>query len=321
MALLTASLFLVCLLGLIGSAVFVLAQHPKAPLHRLYALLALSLVGWVGTLLVFTSRTSAASSLLVGRLNFAVVVVVATAAFLFVRELAGRRQGSTALLWMETLLLFLVTLLTAQVDRAETVIAGQHVTLYGPLFPLYLIHIVVLLGAAVFLAFRPMRPVSTSSPLPARRALHLVGWGMLATAGVGLVTNALLPSVYGNFHWIAAGPLSTLLFLGAVGYGVFAFHLFSIKVIIRKAVVLAGVVTLMLELYQGAVAALAHLLPVGDVGRLHLAATGVALAVNAFTQQPVRKWLEKQIDRMFSPSERPVTSSSRPSQRVASSRS
>ena len=58
-------------------------------------------------------------------------------------------------------------------------------------------------------------------------------------------------------------------------------------------------VTLMLELYQGAVAALAQVLPVGDAGHLHLAATGVALAVNAFTQQPVRKWLERLIDRPY----------------------
>jgi len=64
--------------------------------------------------------------------------------------------------------------------------------------------------------------------------------------------------------------------------------------------VLAGVVTLMLVSYQGALAALAHLLPVGNVDHLHLAATGVAQAVNAFTQQPVRRWIERQMDRAFS---------------------
>ncbi len=295
MTLLTASLFLLCLLGLTGSAAFVLFQRPRSPLHRLYALLALSLVGWVATLLLFTSRTSPVSLLWVGRLNFAVVAVAATAAFLFVQELAGRKAGGKALLWAETLLLFCATLLTGLVDRAETVQAGQHVTAYGLMFPLYLLHIVLLLGAAVFIA------LSSTSSLASRRALRLVGWGMLGTAAVGLVTNALLPSMYGNFRWIAVGPLSTLLFLGAVGYAVFAYHLFSVRVILRKAVVLAGVVTLMLELYQGAVAALARILPVGDTGHLHLAATGVALAVNAFTQQSVRKWLEKRIDGLFLP--------------------
>ena len=297
MTLLTASLFLLCLLGLVGSALFVLVQRPHSPLHRLYALLALALVGWVATLLLFTSRTSPSSLLWVGRLNFAVVLVVATAAFLFVRDLAGRKTLGAAWLWAETLLLFLATLLTGAVDRAESIHAGQHVTTYGSLFPLYLLHIILLLGAAVYIALRSI------PPQPARRALRLVGWGMLMAAGVGLVTNALLPSLFGNFRWISLGPLSTLLFLGAVGYAVFAFHLFSLKVIVRKAVVLAGVVTLMLELYQGALAALAHLLPVGDADHLHLAATGVALAVNAFTQQPVRRWIERQMDKAFLPSE------------------
>lgn len=299
MNLLTASLFLLCLLGLTGSAAFVLFQRPRSPLHRLYALLALSLVGWVATLLLFTSRTSPASLLWVGRLNFAVVAVAATSAFLFVQELAGRKPSSTVLLWAETLLLFCATLLTGLVDRAETVRAGQHVTTYGLLFPLYLLHIVVLLGAAVFIALRSI-PTLSMPILSSRRALRLVGWGMLAAAAVGLVTNALLPSMYGDFRWIVVGPLSTLLFLGAVGYAVFAFHLFSVRVIIRKAFVLAGVVTLMLELYQGAVAALARILPVGGASHLHLAATGVALAVNAFTQQSVRKGLEKLIDELFS---------------------
>ncbi len=306
MTLLTASLFLLCLLGLTGSAAFVLFQRPRSPLHRLYALLALSLVGWVATLLLFTSRTSPASLLWVGRLNFAVVAVAATSAFLFVQELAGQKPGGTTLLWLrillwaETLLLFCATLLTGLVDKAETVQAGQHVTAYGILFPLYLLHIVALLGFAVFIALRSM-PTLSMPTLSSRRALRLVGWGILAATAVGLVTNALLPSVYGNFHWIAVGPLSTLLFLGTVGYAVFAFHLFSVRVILRKAVVLAGVVTLMLELYQGAVAALARILPVGDAGHLHLAATGVALAVNAFTQQSVRRGLEKLIDGLFSP--------------------
>lgn len=309
MTLLTAALFLLCLLGLTGSALFVLSQNPHSALNRLYSLLALSLVGWVASLLVFTSHTSPATTLLIGRLNFAIVIVVALTALLFVRELSegseDRNKGSTLFfwskmaLWSESILLFGMTLLTGQVDQAEIIRAGQHVTVYGPWFPLYLLHIILLLGAAVFVALRSWPPIASLSPVPVRRALRLVGWGMLATASIGLVTNALLPSVYGDFRWIALGPLSTLLFLGAVGYAVFTYHLFSVRVVIRKAVVLAGVVTLMLELYQGAVAALAHLLPVGDIGKLHLAATGVALAVNAFTQQPVRKYLEKQIDRLF----------------------
>ena len=293
MTLLTASLYLLCLASLLGSALFVLSRNPRSRLHRLYALLALSLLGWAGSLLAFSREVSPGPLLLVGRLNFAVVVVSATAALLFVRELAGRPIRRQGWLWAETALLALVTLLTGGVDRAERVVLGQHLTSFGPLFPLYLLHVAVLLGMAVAAAFRP-----PASPL-AQKSLRLVGWGMSATALVGLATNVLLPYSLGDFRWIDAGPLATLLFLAAVGYAVFAYHLFSLRLIVRKALVLAGLVTLALELYQLSVSFLSRLLPFGDKEARGYAATAVALTVNAFTQQPVRAWLEGRVDRLF----------------------
>ena len=171
----------------------------------------------------------------------------------------------------------------------------------------------MLLGAGGFGGAAP-----TGDALPqARRSLRLVGWGMLATALVGLVTNALLPYSLGDFRLIDAGPLSTLLFLAAVGYAVFAYHLFSLRLIVRKALVLAGLVTLALELYQLSVAFLSRLIPFGDREARGYAATAVALTVNAFTQQPVRQWLERLIDRTFSrrPSHAPA-SARRPSRQA-----
>ena len=295
MTLLTASLYLLCLAFLLGSALFVLSQNPRSRLHRLYALLALSLLAWAATLLAFSRGADPARLLLVGRLNFAAVLPAATAALLFVRELAGRPVRRQAWLWAETSVLALLTVLTGGVDRAETVAAGQHLTLYGPLFPPYLLHVVLLLGLAVSAA---LRPPTTALP-QARQALRLVGFGMLAAALVGLVTNALLPFSFGDFRLIDAGPLSTLLFLACVGYAVFAYHLFSLRLIVRKALVLAGLVTLALELYQLSITFLSRLIPFGDKEARGYAATAVALTVNAFTQQPVRAWLERQVDNLF----------------------
>lgn len=296
MTLLTASLYLLCLAGLLGSALFVLSRSPRSRLHRLYALLALSLLAWAATLLAFSREAAPAPLLLVGRLNFAAVVLAAPAALLFVRELSGRPVRRPAWLWAETALLALVTLLTGGVDRSEQVVRGQHLTAYGPLFPLYLLHVALPLGLAVAAAFRP----PASAPAPARHSLRLVGWGMLAAAAVGLVTNALLPYALGDFRLIDAGPLATLLFLAAVGYAVFAYHLFSLRLIVRRALVLAGLVTLALELYQLSVGFLSRLIPFGDREARGYAATAVALTVNAFTQPPVRAWLERRVDRLFS---------------------
>ena len=96
----------------------------------------------------------------------------------------------------ETAALTLLALLTGGVDRAEQVVQGQHLTTYGPLFPLYVMHIAALLGMAVAAAFRP-----PASPLARiKHSLRLVGWGTLAAALVGLVTNVFLPYSLGDFR-------------------------------------------------------------------------------------------------------------------------
>lgn len=292
MTLFTASLYLLCLASLLGSALFVYARNPRSPLNGSYALLALALLAWVGTLFVYTGLPVGPALLLVGRANFAAAALVATASLLFVAELAGSRLARRRIAWLETSTLILLSLLTPLIDRSEGVLRGQHTTLYGPLFSFYAAHVIAYLAGAVLLAFRSA-PAATPQ---ARPQLRLVGSGILATALAGVLADIFLPYGLGDFRLIDAGPLSTILFLLAIGYAVFAAHLFSLRVVVRAAFVYAGLITLALELYQLCVTFLARLLPLGDAAQRAFAATSLALIVNAFTQQPVRRWLERTLD-------------------------
>lgn len=163
------------------------------------------------------------------------------------------------------------------------------------MFPLYLLHVLILVGAMLWMAFRP--PLRL--PAETRLALRFIGVGTLATAAVALATNALLPYAFGDFRLIHVGTVSTLLFLTGVGYAVFAHHLFHVRVIVRATFVLAGLIALALELYSLALSSLARLLPFGNAEERHFAATALVLVVNAFTQQPVRRWLEKVVERLM----------------------
>ena len=302
MTLVSASLYLLCLAFLFGSAIYVVARSPRSRLNVHYALLALALLGWVGTQFIFGGLPEGRTLLLVGRANFAAAALVATASFLFVTELAQRRWTLwlQSLAWLETLILTVLSMMTPLVDHAEQVVRGQHITDYGLLFPLYSLHVVAYLTAAVIAAFRAA-PYTDFRAAPRTDAtthqqLRLVGGGILATALVGVLTNILLPYGVGDFRLINVGPLSTVLFLGAIAYAVFAAHLFSIRVLIRMAFIYAGLITLALELYSLALSFLAKLLPLGDAAERAFAATAIALIVNAFTQQPVRRWLERVVD-------------------------
>lgn len=302
---LLAALYSLCLLLLTAFSLYVFYQNPYSRLNRYFALLALALLGWVASLFAFNFSLGPGALLWDGRLNFACIVFVATLGFLFVQAIPAtkaaiketvaelrRRHRATLWLWTETALLGTVTLLTPWVDQAESVGHGQHLTLYGPLFAFYMAHVLVLLGAAIFRAFRPPKDASPQ----ARGQLALIGGGFLATAAVTLVTNVVLPYAFRDFRFIHIGTLSTILFLAAAGYAVFARHLFNVRVIVRATFVYAGLIALALEMYQLAVTFLAHLLPFGNAADRGFAATAVALVINAFTQQPVRRRLEQIID-------------------------
>ena len=297
MTLFIASLYLLCLIFLLASALYVFFRDPKCRLNGDYAVLAFALLGWVGTLFLYGRLPAGHLLLLVGRANFAAAALVATASFLFVAELAAKKWAGKKLvlrsvIWLEAALLVALSLFTPLIDKSEAILHGQHTTVYGMLFSLYAVHVVAYLAGAVFLAFRSL-PIATARTRP---QLRLVGAGILATALVGVVADILLPYSLGNFRFIDAGPLSTILFLLAMGYAVFAAHLFSLRLIIRAAFIYAGLITLMLELYSLALSFLARLLPLGDAAERAFAATSIALVVNAFTQQPVRRWLERVLD-------------------------
>jgi len=295
MSSLIAALYILCILFLTGFGLFVIAKNPKALLNRYFALLCLALLGWVGSLFAFVLQTSAAELLWLGRFNFAAVALVAPLAYLFVRELAGRPPARKGWMWAESAALAAATLLSASVDRAELVSGGLHTTSYGSLFPLYVLHVLAYVGAALFAAFRPLMRTLRDR----RSQLALVGWGILGTFVIALVTNAILPYAFGDFRFIHLGTISTILFIAAVGYATFVEHLFDVRVVIRATLVFAGLIALALEVYHATIGFLVHLLPLGGESERNFAATMVTLVVYSFTQTSVQKWLERIVRRAF----------------------
>ncbi len=119
MSLLVASLYLLCLAFLFGSALYIWSRDPFARLNASYAALAAALLGWVGTLFLFSSEAPGTGLLWLGRAKFAAAVLIAPAALSFVRALARSRPSRIdTWIWLEGLALALLSLLTGAVDRA-----------------------------------------------------------------------------------------------------------------------------------------------------------------------------------------------------------
>lgn len=284
-----AALYLLCMIYLPAFGGYVLVQDWHGRANRLFAWLSIALLGWVATLFAFSLIQDPKPLLIVGRLNFAAMAVVVPLAYRFAQVVAGRRVRTPWLLWGGTLVLVGMCALSPWIDRFEAInTVGVHVTTYGALFPLYVVHILGYVVAALFTAF------GSANSLGFQRKVQLrtIGVGILATATIALATNLVLPYWFGDFNLIHVGTISTILFLVAVGYAVFAFHLFDIHVIIRKTLVYASLIALALELYNLSLNSLVRLLPLGAPGEREAAATAMVLVINAFTQEPIRKWLE-----------------------------
>ncbi|MCX6378952.1 MAG: hypothetical protein NT023_05665 [Armatimonadetes bacterium] len=296
MSLVVASLYLLCLAFLFGSALYIFSRDPFSRLNSSYALLALSFFGWVGSLFVYNAQTVNPALLNWGRVNFATAALIVPAVYLFVCMLAKRPFKGAAWLWLESGVLILLSLFTGLVDKSEVVLAtGEHITTYGWLFPLYLLHIVGFVIAALNIAFRPPAQL----PSETRVQLRLVGFGVLVTGVVGITANIVLPYFYHDFRFINAGTLSTIFLLAMIAYTSVAHHLFNIRVILRATFVFTILIAFTLELYQLAIEFLTHLLPLGDPTQRQIAATTIALIVNAFTHEFIRGWLEQIADQLL----------------------
>ena len=283
-----ALLYYVSFSLLAGLAVFVLARRPRSRLSRIFFLLALSLLLWKLTLFLEVRVASPSAQLWLGRVNFAVIAVAVYLALRFVQVVIEKQARASMALFIETLLLAGLTLLTPFISASECIEKGSAVTTYGPLFGLYLTHVLGYLIAALVVAFRGR---SETRDKAKRAQLLFIGVGLLATGGISAVTNVLLPYRFNNFRFCDVGTLSTMLFASAIAYAVFVHRLFGLRVVLRTALVYGVLLAFVLGAYSSTMFLLAQYFTDG-VGK------GAQFCVFfiAFSFDPLRRFLEGKVD-------------------------
>lgn len=301
----TALLYYACFGMLLGIAGFVLSRNARSWRNNCFALTALSLLVWQATQFVYERSSTDRLVLWLGRANFAAIVFTVFFAYLLVRAVAGNAVSRRFVVvgLIETIILGLLSVATPLVDKAEVVHSanpnstGSHTTVFGFLAVLYFAHVLAYLAAAVLTAFRLRSSRGISATV--RDQLLLLGGGMLATGVVGLITNVVLPYGFGDFRFIDAGPISTILFLLAVAYAIIRHHLFDIRVFIRRTVVWGILLSLVMAIY-GAILLLVtdHLTEGANSGFVKF---GVLIIAGSF--DPLRRFLEQKVDRLLFPAE------------------
>lgn len=285
---------------LAAASIYILIRERRSASARWFVATCASLLGWVTTLYIFQHLSTPGLILLMGRLNFAAASLAVYAVYRLVRAVAERpRHWIDRFLGLIALLFALASSFTPWVDQAEIVspVAGFHLTHYGWLAPVYLLHIVLMLVAAVFLVLWERK--EGHQPRHIRDQLLLLSIGIVSTGTISILTNIIIPYSWGDFTWIDIGPLSTVLLLLAVAYAVVRHQLFDIKVLIRRTLVLGIALSLVLACYSALVLLATDYLASSESGGL----TRFGVLVLAFSFDPVRRLLEKSIDRLLFPAE------------------
>ncbi len=152
-------LYSLCALLLSGGSLYLTLRESRSnPAVRWFVGASLSLLVWLVTLFLFLRSSDPGFILRVGCANFASVSLAVYFGWRFVKAVAGK-PGSPLdrpLLYI-SILLALLSAFSPWIDRAELVgvgISARHETIYGPLFPLYAAHVVGLLAAAIYEAFK-----------------------------------------------------------------------------------------------------------------------------------------------------------------------
>lgn len=294
-------LYALCALLLAVGSLWLTIREGRSASVRWFVATCLALLIWVVTLFLFGRSDDPSFILVVGRANFAAVSLAVYFGWRFVRALAQRPQRPMEIygFWL-SLLLAGIALTTPWIDQAEIVVAGgRHITVYGFLFPLYVLHILAILAASIWTAFSSSGHPSTSSGHRSslRDQLLLIGWGIVMTGSISLVSNALLPATLGDFRWIDIGPLSTLVFLICVAYAVVRHQLFDIRVFVRRTLVLGVALSFVLAAYSALVLLATDTFASSESGGV----TRFGVLVLAFSFDPIRRFLEKRIDKLLFP--------------------
>ncbi|WP_309707591.1 hypothetical protein [Armatimonas sp.] len=218
-SLLASLLYVLAGLLLASAASFLWIRERRSLLVSWFMAVSVSLLAWITTLYMYQYAPTPEVVLQAGRFNLAATVLAAYATYRFTRALAQHpKHVVDSLLGWGALLFALASAATPWVDKAERVgdVAGFHLSQYGWLAPVYLLYVIVLLVAAVMLAFWERKEGKVS--VSVRSQLLLLGVGIPVSVGISFITNVLIPLVWGSYRWINIGPLLVLLVMPAVVY-------------------------------------------------------------------------------------------------------
>lgn len=244
-------IYFVSIFSTFSLGLFVFLNDRRGRVNRIFFASILTATGWLISLFLFYSIESPTFVLWIGRINFAFVLPLLYYLFnfsiIFPKEVTPSFKSSKAILGLWILLFTAITLLTPLVSEKE-LIAGpsKRETVYGLLYPLYILHYIVFASIIVTLLFSKIRRCKEKIE---KYQLLYVLTGLFLALFFGFTTNILLP-LLGIFKFQNYGPLATVIFSGFITIAILKHYLFNIKVIGTELFTALLVLVLLINIFN-----------------------------------------------------------------------
>ena len=170
--------------------------------------------GWLISLFLYYNLEFTQYVLWIGRINFAMffpmLYYLLKFAFVFPREVFPFLKKINTALKVWFLIMIILTIFTPLVAKEEIIVGpGQRKTIYGSLYPLYIINYFVFTPLIITLLLYKVKKLEKKiEKLQIKYVLTGLGLAMI----FGFITNIFFPFI-GFFDFANYGPLATFIFV------------------------------------------------------------------------------------------------------------
>lgn len=223
----------------LGLACFVFFKNPSRWVNRVFSMFSLAVAGWTAGTWAGNYFAEAQAGLRLGRLAFAMAVIMAYGLLIFLHVFPGSsrlpRSASVKAFGVLALALTLISLTTPWIVSRLMIVDGILKVQYGPLYPLFALYILCCVGYSFLTIFRKIRVARGVE----RLQLKYLFAGLLVPGVLATVTNLLIPLAFGTSKYSQYGPLFSFLMIAMIAHAIIRHRLMDIRVVIRKGFVYA----------------------------------------------------------------------------------
>lgn len=275
----------------LGTAVYL--KNPRSATNRLFLFFTLSFTTW-SIANYISVHPMLFSQVVWVRIVLALAALLCLSAYLTFTVYPSRALvGSPKVRRRLTIATFAV--MAFVLSPFVFVLNEQNEPVPTPGIAVFLVLVGFLLGGGLFNLVKKFRRSFGQE----RRQLRLVLTGLIAAFGLILLTNFLLVVLFNFTGLIALGPTYMLIFSGVMAYGIIKHRLFSMRMVIARALGYLTSIAIMVLFYSLFTQYLFQLLPDYDSFLVTVLANSILVIFIVLTYQPLKAFFDKQTKRVF----------------------